>query len=60
MFYNQCGNPIKHHLGNKNWSWGCYVGFITKGQRKIRPNGIKPNFQKAQLNFRPKIKKGDF
>ena len=39
------------------------IGFITKGrnskgQRKIRPNGIKPNFQKAQLNFRPKIKKG--
>ena len=27
---------------------------------KIKPNGIKPNFQKAVLNFRPKIKKVNF
>ena len=29
-------------------------------QPKIIPNGIKPNSQKADLNFRPKIKKVDF
>ena len=44
--------------------FGHIFGFITKGrnskgQCKIRPNGIKPNFQKAQLNFRPKIKKAE-
>ena len=42
-----------------------FGGFITKGrnskgQRKIRANGTKPNFQKAQLNFKPKIEKADF
>ena len=39
-----------------------FLAFITKGrnskgQRKIRPKDIQPNFQKAILNFRPKIKK---
>ena len=40
-----------------------FPGFITKGrntkgQRKIRPNGIKSNFQKADMKFRPKIAGG--
>ena len=33
-------------------------GLNSKGRRKIRPNGIKPSYQRADLNIRAKIRIG--